>query len=135
MRFRVAAQTFFADRAAPHLQVRSMTDATTSTPPPKVRTSFIYIIGSPRPRAPVKIGTSATLAQRLDALRTSHHDDLFILAHCPGGRVEEQALHRMFASERLRGEWFKRSGGIINLIDFLSGGGALSDLIEQWEKH
>ena len=33
-------------------------------------------------------------------------------AHGSGGRIEEQALHRMFVSERLRGEWFKRSGGI-----------------------
>jgi hypothetical protein len=100
-----------------------------SVPP----TSFIYVIGSQRPRAPVKIGVSTTPAQRLGALRTSHHDDLFILAHGPGGRTEEQVLHRMFAGERLRGEWFKRSGGIINLIDFLSDGGLVCDLIAQWK--
>jgi Meiotically up-regulated gene 113 len=91
------------------------------------------IIGPQRPRAPVKIGFSTTPAQRLDALRTSHHEDLFILAHGPGRRVEEHALHQMFASARLRGEWFRRTWGINNLIDFLNGGGIVSDLIAHWE--
>jgi T5orf172 domain len=71
--------------------------------------SFVYIIGSPRPRSPVKIGYSTSPEQRLDDLRTAHHVDLFILAHGPGGRVEKRALHRMFANERMRGEWFRRS--------------------------
>ncbi len=94
--------------------------------------TFIYVIGAQRQRAPVKIGISTEPAKRLDTLRTSHHEELFILAQGPGGRSEEQGLHRMFASERMRGEWFKRSNGIINLINLLSSGGLVCDLIAQW---
>jgi hypothetical protein len=95
-------------------------------------TSFIYVIGSLRLDAPVKIGVSTVPARRLRALRTGHHDNLLVLARGLGGSVEEQALHRMFATERLRGEWFKRSDSIIDLIAFLKSGGLVRDLIAQW---
>lgn len=57
----------------------------------------------------VKIGHSANLLARLQALQTAQSEKLFIYALMPGGRREEKALHAQFAAHRGRpaGEWFR----------------------------
>ncbi len=57
-------------------------------------------------RNAVKIGYSASPAERLRGLQTSSPDKLTLLGICPGGREEESALHRRLGHLRLRGEWF-----------------------------
>lgn len=54
----------------------------------------------------VKIGSSLEPHVRLKELQTAHPFELKVEAILPGGVEEEHDMHRRFADERLRGEWF-----------------------------
>ena len=62
---------------------------------------YVYVIG-PANRGPVKIGISDSPEIRLSQLQTGYHETLCILAMFPGGGEDEQALHKLFAAERLQ---------------------------------
>lgn len=89
--------------------------------------------GAPKPEIPVlvdkvyfiqsgdhiKIGiTSGPIQKRLKALSTAHHQDLVLLAVVEDqtGRMEME-LHQRFASDRVRGEWFKASADLLAYIE------------------
>lgn len=55
----------------------------------------------------VKIGSSVEPRARLKELQTAHPFELKVEAVLPGGCAEERDMHRRFADERLKGEWFK----------------------------
>lgn len=67
---------------------------------------------------PVKIGSTASLRQRLSALQTASPVPLRVLALLPGGQDEERALHARFTEHRLRGEWYEPAAEI---LDFARG--------------
>lgn len=54
----------------------------------------------------VKIGNSLEPHARLRELQTAHPYELKVEAVLPGGHEEEHDMHRRFAEERLKGEWF-----------------------------
>lgn len=54
----------------------------------------------------VKIGSSLEPNARLKEIQTGHPFDLKLEAVLPGGFDEENDMHRRFADERLKGEWF-----------------------------
>lgn len=55
---------------------------------------------------PIKIGVSGNVDKRIRSLSTSSPLPLRLLAVLPGGRGEEQELHKRLAAHRLGGEWF-----------------------------
>lgn len=76
----------------------------------------VYLIGA-RQGGPVKIGFSGSPTGRLTALQTGSPFELVVLAQFSGGETEEKQLHELFAAERLRGEWFKRSARVRKFMD------------------
>lgn len=58
---------------------------------------------------PIKIGIATDIRKRLWSLQTSTPAPLNLLATIPGKRETETALHAFYASEHLRGEWFRPS--------------------------
>lgn len=65
----------------------------------------------------VKIGTSANIEKRLDALQTSASVKLTLLLTIPGGTDVETALHRRFVHLRESGEWFVFAEEIQHFIE------------------
>lgn len=66
----------------------------------------------------IKIGTSANVEKRLEALQTSSATRLSLLLTVPGGVDMETELHRRFKHIRESGEWFK---GTPELRSFIEG--------------
>lgn len=64
----------------------------------------------------VKIGSTSDLAERLRTLQCANPMDLKVLATIPGGRTEEAALHRRFATSIHRNEWFNLTSDLISFI-------------------
>lgn len=63
----------------------------------------------------VKIGFAASTQRRLRALQTGNPDELRLLRTIEGGQREEKWLHKRFASQRLRGEWFRFSADMLTI--------------------
>lgn len=82
----------------------------------------IYFIQNTRSKN-IKIGASDDPAKRLGALQVSNDAPLRIVGIMPGGYVEEAELHRRFSGQRLRGEWFRYSAGLMREIDRVCVGG------------
>ncbi len=80
--------------------------------------SRVYFIGSARSKA-VKIGVAEDPRTRLSALQTGNSQRLVLLAEMPGDERYERVLHRTFAPQRIRGEWFKNEGALAELIKSL----------------
>jgi hypothetical protein len=80
---------------------------------------YVYLIG-PADRGPVKIGFSGAPEGRLRELQTGHPEVLCILAMFPGGEDDEQMLHKFFATEYLRGEWFRRTPRVCKFINMMA---------------
>ena len=77
---------------------------------------FVYFVSSEDGR--IKIGTSANVEKRLEALQTSSATRLSLLLTVPGGVDMETELHRRFKHIRESGEWFK---GTPELRSFIEG--------------
>lgn len=72
----------------------------------------------------IKIGTTGTIAWRLESLRGQSPVALTLLATTPGRRTEEFAYHARFAEHRLHGEWFSPHPDILAEIERLKELGA-----------
>ena len=71
------------------------------------RTGYIYVIGAPCVQA-VKIGRAADVEARLNGLQTGSPFPLSVLwqRRVPNAKATEDALHKRFRDQRVRGEWF-----------------------------
>jgi hypothetical protein len=81
-------------------------------------TGVVYFLQA-EPGDPVKIGYAkdrAGVERRLRAAQLGHPAALRVLAIMDGGRVLEAELHRRFANDRIYGEWFRPSPGLLGLI-------------------
>lgn len=58
--------------------------------------------------------------------QTFHSEELVVLVETRGTRAHEAALHRMFAPERLQGEWFRYTERIAELVEYLHEGHSLA---------
>jgi hypothetical protein len=77
----------------------------------------IYLVQAGK-SGPVKVGWASdygNVARRVGALQVGNHDELHLLATLPGGRDRERALHEQFASDRIRGEWFRPTPELLGL--------------------
>jgi hypothetical protein len=76
---------------------------------------------------PIKIGCAVDVARRLSVLQTGSVEPLKLLCDFEGGPNEERRLHRLFAADHLRGEWFRPSAAVLDHIaniDSTNGSGA-----------
>jgi len=65
----------------------------------------------------IKIGyTNGDGANRIKALQTGNPNTLTVLAEIPGTMEEEKQLHARFAADRVAGEWFKPSPGLLRYL-------------------
>ena len=77
---------------------------------------YVYFIQAKESRA-VKIGwTKEQLRGRLSACQTGSHEELELVAYFSGSMQDEKRMHDYFASDRLRGEWFRWSDDLATMI-------------------
>lgn len=75
----------------------------------------VYFVGSADGK--LKIGTSANIEKRFDALQTSASVKLTLLLTIPGSTDLETELHRRFAHLRESGEWFQHTDELRHCIE------------------
>lgn len=68
----------------------------------------------------IKIGYSTDIHRRLTDLKTGSDRHLSLVDYAIGDRSIERELHRLLASERIRGEWFKQTDKTMDLIYLIS---------------
>lgn len=66
----------------------------------------VYFIREPLSGA-IKVGIALDVLARFTALQASHPYPLQLIGVCPGGAGLEAAIHELFATDRLLGEWFR----------------------------
>jgi hypothetical protein len=71
---------------------------------------------------PIKIGVSRNPAARRRALQLGHPEPLRLLGQMAGSYAAELIIQRMFAEQRISGEWYTPSD---RLLEFISEKGAL----------
>lgn len=76
---------------------------------------MIYFLRSPDTGL-VKIGTTGNYHLRLSQL-IAEHGDLELLGLMDGVRLDEQALHRQFAADRVHHEWFRFSDAVASFVE------------------
>lgn len=87
----------------------------------------------------IKIGhTTGSVESRFAALQTGSASELVLVGTVPGGREVEQELHRRFAADRVRGEWFRMGRDMYlyacrNLSPSWKVAGSGKDLVEMLE--
>jgi hypothetical protein len=74
----------------------------------------IYFIGAVD--GDIKIGITKDFPSRFRSLGTGTSQPLKVWLLIPGSPSDERNLHKRFAADRLRGEWFRRSQAILNFI-------------------
>lgn len=79
---------------------------------PDDRVYFVHAVAA----GLIKIGIACDVFARLETLQSQTGDELRLLAHIPGGRPRERELHAKFAADRIRGEWFRPTPALLDLI-------------------
>lgn len=69
----------------------------------------------------IKIGYSGNVEARLSQLQTGSAETLELAAVVEGPPELERALHRAYAEERFRGEWFRPSMRLRTLVEGVRG--------------
>jgi hypothetical protein len=80
--------------------------------------SWVYFIGYPN--GSVKIGVSGDPRRRLADLQRSTPEPLELLAVAQGDHAVEALLHKVFAPDHVRGEWFRRSETLTEFVRVLA---------------
>lgn len=68
----------------------------------------------------VKIGFARDIDNRITSLRTGNHQDISLEESFASYFEAEKMIHRRFAKNRVRGEWFNRTSEIEELWDAIS---------------
>lgn len=77
--------------------------------------SFVYFVGDPTARQ-IKIGIAKRPFKRLSELQVGSANALTLVGVLAGGGDLEAELHEAFAGDRMRGEWFRWSDRLNELI-------------------
>jgi hypothetical protein len=80
----------------------------------------IYFVQAGDESQPIKIGFARDVEKRLRGLQCTCPDQLRLLAVMDGDKEVEAALHGLMASHRIRGEWFRPVGELLDLIEAVS---------------
>lgn len=75
----------------------------------------VYFLRS-RATGLIKIGSSAQVGARVQALQTASGEHLELIIDIPGGDGQEGLLHKRFANSRERGEWFRPTPELLELL-------------------
>jgi len=96
----------------------------------KLSAGWIYFIRSGH-GTPVKIGFTGpdTLECRLAQLQTGHPYKLYVTAKARGSIHDERTVHRIFATDRLQGEWFKSTPRLVAFMNRLEAGESLPKVV------
>jgi hypothetical protein len=65
---------------------------------------------------PIKIGVATNVPVRIADLQCANPDPLTLLGALPGSYGHEMLLHRLFAADRMAGEWFRQSDRLLHFI-------------------
>jgi len=70
----------------------------------------------------IKIGYTTNLKRRIQAIKTCSSTKVLLLGTIPGGRIEEQQIHKLFHSLKTRynGEWFEADDNLLSYINTYS---------------
>lgn len=71
---------------------------------------------------PIKIGASKNVAKRVASQQIHHYEEIRLLATGAGCRRVEQLIHKHFAADHLRGEWFRPSAAIFRFVEAVARG-------------
>src|SRR5262249_19980300 len=66
--------------------------------------------------APIKIGSTLNISQRLSGLQTSHTETLRLLTTIPADRFTERRILEQFKELRIRGEWHRPEPELLRFI-------------------
>jgi hypothetical protein len=78
----------------------------------------VYFISTDAPDSPIKIGhTTLPVEDRLCSLQTGNPHPLKVLACVEADIYRENGFHRLFASARIKGEWFTRTPELLAVIE------------------
>lgn len=108
-----------AGRALRRAAYDDLEDWLAKTAPPKKprpKNGFVYVIGMETDKTVVKIGFATNVDDRRSTLQTSSHHALKILLAVKGTVASEKDLHRKFAADHIRGEWFRLSPQIEEFV-------------------
>jgi len=96
--------------------------------------SFVYLIYAPELRR-AKIGISVDVKERFETIQRGSPTPLGLQGYFPGGRMEEQALHDEFSSDRVFGEWFAWSSSLLERFEaeWTTAGSRLAPDIEAYD--
>lgn len=87
---------------------------------PSGRSYFVYFLTAKAPDFPIKIGITERRLTRFPAIQGALPYELEVLALVrTDDPLLERRLHKRFADQRLRGEWFDRSPELMMVIDDL----------------
>ena len=81
---------------------------------------FIYFIRAGK-AGPIKIGLTCSVTDRRAGLQVCCPDELTVLASMKAPKEAERELHRHFAPERIRGEWFRASPRLLAYVEQVRG--------------
>ena len=79
---------------------------------------------------PIKIGLTHRVRRRRMALQVANATPLTLLVDVPGTAAEERRLHDRFGAARIRGEWFRPTPELLELVEALGEGLRLGDWLE-----
>ena len=65
---------------------------------------------------PVKVGYTRSLGVRMDDLQRGNPDQLELVIATPGTLKNERRLHKLFAKQRVLGEWFRLEGPVMEFV-------------------
>lgn len=76
---------------------------------------WVYFV-QPFNGGPIKIGSAASVVDRLETFRNYTPYPLRLLAVCSGGRYTELSLHHELRDWRLHGEWFDEGAPFLRAL-------------------
>lgn len=88
---------------------RLLTETAEQQRSPSAPVEWVYAIQAGGYGGDIKIGISRDPVARLATLQVGSSEPLRGVAAWRGSRADEKALHAMYASHRLHGEWFRHS--------------------------
>lgn len=77
---------------------------------------MIYFLRSQCANGFIKIGIARDLEPRINGLQAGSPYRLKLVRVLAGGRREERALHKVFAADHYRGEWYRPSEALIAFL-------------------
>lgn len=83
---------------------------------------------------PVKIGRAANVKKRIAQLQCASPYEVELLATLTEGGAHERKVHRHLRECRIRGEWFRWTNIVSDLVDCVKAGGDWEELLRAFDE-